>query len=69
MARPCSSRKGDLEDRMETLSEELGFSLWLDPDGASALHSAKTVEQLVLALAHFMDQPGAKSIPIGSSEC
>jgi hypothetical protein len=66
---PLFLAQGDLEDRMETLFEELGFSLWLDPDGASALHSAKTVEQLVLALAHFMDQQGAKSITIGSSEC
>jgi hypothetical protein len=54
---------------METLFEKLGFSLWLDPDGASALYSAKTVEQLVLALTHFVEQQGANSILIGSSDC
>jgi len=39
------------------------------PDGASALYNAKTVEQLVLALAHFMEQQGANSILIASSDC
>jgi len=37
--------QGDLEERMGSLFEELDFSLWLDPDGASALYSARTVEQ------------------------
>ena len=64
---PLFLAQGDLEERMETLFEELGFSLWLDPDGESALYSAKTVEQLVLALAHFVEQQGANSIHIGSS--
>jgi hypothetical protein len=65
---PLFLAQGDLEERMETLFEELGFSLWLDPDGASALCSAKTVEQLVLALAHFIEQQGAKSVRIGNSD-
>jgi hypothetical protein len=66
---PLFLAQGDLEERMETLFEKLGFSLWLDPDGASALYSAKTVEQLVLALAHFVEQQGANSILIGGSNC
>jgi hypothetical protein len=65
---PLFLAQGDLEERMEALFEELGFSLWLNPDGASALHNARTVEQLVLALAHFMEQQGANSILIASSD-
>jgi len=58
---PLFLASADLEERLETLFEELDFSLWLDSDGASVLYSAKTVEQLVLALAHFIDQRGAQS--------
>lgn len=64
---PLFLAQGDLEEGMETLFEELGFSLWLDPDGASALYSARTVEQLVLVLAHFIEQQGANSVLIASS--
>jgi len=66
---PSFLAQEDLEERLETLCGELDFSLWLDPDGASALYSAKTVEQLVLALAHFIEQQGANSVVIGSSHC
>lgn len=51
----------DLSEELETFSQELDFSLMLDPDGAIALHNAKTVEQLVLALAHFIEQQGEKT--------
>jgi hypothetical protein len=66
---PLFLAQSDLEERLETLFGELDFSLWLDPDGASALYSAKTIEQLVLTLAHFIEQQGAKSVPIGNSDC
>lgn len=65
--KPLFIAQGDLEERMERLFEELDFSLWLDPDGASALYSARTVEQLVLALAHFIERQGSNSVLIGSS--
>ena len=55
---PLFLAQGDLEERMEVLFEKLDFSLWLDRDGASTLYSARTVEQLVLALAHFIEQQG-----------
>ena len=45
---PVFLAQEDLEARMEMLFEKLDFSLWLDPDGATALYSARTVEQLVL---------------------
>jgi len=51
----------DLAERLETLFEELDFSFALDHDGTLALQEAKTVEQLVLALAHFIKQQGPKS--------
>jgi hypothetical protein len=66
---PLFLAQGDLEERLETLFEELDFSLWLGPDGASTLYGAKTVEQLVLTLAHFIEQQGAKSVLIGNSDC
>ena len=50
---PLFLAEGDVEERLETLFEELDFSLWLAPDGASALYNAKSIEQLVLSLAHF----------------
>jgi hypothetical protein len=58
----------DLAERLETLFEELDFSFMLDPDGTLALHRAKTVEQLVLALAHFIEQQGTKSAVISGSD-
>jgi hypothetical protein len=66
---PLFLAQGDLEERLETLCGELDFSLWLDSDGASVLFNAKTVEQLVLALAHFIEQRAANSVVIGSSDC
>ena len=57
----------DLTEELETLCEDLDFSLMLDPDGAIALHNAKTVEQLVLALTHFIEQQGAK--PVAERDC
>jgi hypothetical protein len=66
---PLFLAQSDLEERLETLFGELDFSLWLDPDGASALYSAKTIEQLVLTLAHFIEHQGVKSVPIGKSDC
>lgn len=65
---PLFLAQGDLEERLETLFERLDFSLWLDPDGASALYSAKTVEQLVAALARFIEKQGAKSVLVGDSD-
>jgi hypothetical protein len=65
--KPLFIAQEDLEDRMQTLLAELDFSMWLDPDGASALYNARTVEQLVLALAHFVERQGANSVLIGSS--
>lgn len=55
---PLFLAQWDVEERLEGLFQELDLSLWLDPDGASALYGAKTVEQLVLALAHFIEQQG-----------
>ena len=57
----------DLTEELETLCEDLDFSLMLDPDGAIAVHNAKTVEQLVLALTHFIEQQGAK--PVAAKDC
>ena len=66
---PLFLAQEDLGEGMQNLFERLDFSLWLDPDGASALYSARTVEQLVLALAHFIEQQGANSFLISSSDC
>jgi len=66
---PLFLAQEDLDEGMEVLFEKLDFSLWLDPDGASALYSARTVERLVLALAHFIEQQGANSVLISSSDC
>jgi hypothetical protein len=66
---PLFLAQGDLEERLEALFGELDFSLWLDPDGASAMYSAKTIEQLVLALSHFIEQQRVKSVAIGNSDC
>jgi len=65
---PLFLAQGDLEERLETLFERLDFSLWLDPDGASALYSAKTVEQLVDVLARFIEKQGAKSLLVGDPD-
>lgn len=53
---------------LETLFEELDFSFALDPDGTSALNGAETVEQLVLASAHFIERQGTKSAVISGSD-
>ena len=58
----------DLAERLETLFEELDFSFALDPDGTLSLHRAKTVEQLVLALAHFIEQQGTESVVVSGSD-
>jgi hypothetical protein len=58
----------DLAERLETLFEELDFSFALDPDGTLALHGAKTVEELVLALAHFIERQGTTSAVISGSD-
>lgn len=65
---PLFLAPGDLEERLETVFKQLDFSLWLDPDGASALCSAKTVEQLVRALARFIKKRGSKSGLLGASD-
>ena len=64
---PLFLAQGDLEQRLETLCQELDLSLWIDPDGSSALYGAETVEQLVLALAHLIARQGTRSALVGDS--
>jgi len=51
----------DLAEQLEELCRELDICTALDPDAKAALYNAKTVSQLVSALAHFIQQQGLKS--------
>jgi hypothetical protein len=48
-------------ERFSELCRELDICTALDPDAKAALYNAKTVSQLVSALAHFIQQQGLKS--------
>jgi len=57
----------DLTEQIEELCKELDICTALDPEAKIALYSSNTIQELVLGLAHFIEQQGLKSDLVTSS--